>query len=143
MYHSFCIHPPTDGPLSCSQILVFVNNTALNTGMHMFFQISVLVFFRYPPKSGIAGSKGSFTFSFFEEIPYCFPQWLHQSAFPPKMYRDLFSPQPQQHLLLVYLFIQTFNTYCFREWLFQWSLTSAMYENANYTIHFHSIGYSH
>ena len=57
MYHSFCIHPSTDGPLSCLQILVFVNNTALNTGMHMFFQISVSGFFIYIPEVESLGHK--------------------------------------------------------------------------------------
>ena len=33
-----------------------VNNTAMNIGELMFFQISVLGFFRYIPRSGIAGS---------------------------------------------------------------------------------------
>ena len=45
----------TGGYLGCFQILTIVNNTAMNIGMHIFFQISVSSFFGYIPRSGIAG----------------------------------------------------------------------------------------
>ena len=36
--------------------------------------------------------KRQLHFQCFEEIPYCFPQWLHQSAFPPTVHQgSLFS----------------------------------------------------
>ena len=35
------------------------------------------------PRSGIARSYGNSVFSFFEELPYYFPYWLHQFTFPP------------------------------------------------------------
>ena len=46
-----------------------VNCAALNTGVHVSFQITV--FFRYVHRSGIAGSHGSSIFSFFRKGPYC------------------------------------------------------------------------
>ena len=48
----------TDGLLGFFHILAVVNNPVMNTGMHVSFQISVLVFFRYTLilRSGIAGS---------------------------------------------------------------------------------------
>ena len=55
----------------------------MNIGVHRFFWIGVSGFLGYNPNSGIAGSKGRSNFSFFEEIPSCFPQWLHQSTFSP------------------------------------------------------------
>ena len=85
MSHSCFIHSSIDGHLGCFHILVIVNNAAVNIGVLMFFQISVLGSFRYIPRSGIAGSKGRSIFNFFEVSPYYFPQWLHQSAFPPTL----------------------------------------------------------
>ena len=42
MYYCFVINSPTDGCLDCLQILATVNNAAMNTGVLMFFLISVL-----------------------------------------------------------------------------------------------------
>ena len=47
----------------------------MNTEVHVVFQIIVLS--AYMPRSKIAGSYGNFTFSFYEELPYCSPLWLH------------------------------------------------------------------
>ena len=41
--------------LDCFRILAVINNTPVNTGVHVPFQVSVFVFFRYIPRSGIAG----------------------------------------------------------------------------------------
>ena len=54
----FFIHSSTDGHLGCFHILVIVNNAAMNIGVFMFFQISVLGSFRYILRSGIIRSKG-------------------------------------------------------------------------------------
>ena len=48
-----------DGHLDYFHILATVNSTAMNIGVHVSFQISVFVFFRYIPRSGIAGSYGN------------------------------------------------------------------------------------
>jgi len=45
-------------------ILAIANSVAVNTGVHMSFQITVLIFFRYIPRSGIAGSYSSSIFMF-------------------------------------------------------------------------------
>ena len=39
--------------------MAIVNSAAMNTGVHISFQI--MVFFRYMPRSGIAGSYGIFS----------------------------------------------------------------------------------
>ena len=83
MYHSFLIHSITDGHLGCFQHLAVVNSAPVNIGVHKFFWICFWECLGYIPSSGIAGSKGGSIFSFFEEIPFCVPQWLHQSAFSP------------------------------------------------------------
>ena len=50
------IHLPMDcclgTSLSCSQVLAIVNNAAMNIGVHIFFQISVFIFFRKIPIYG-------------------------------------------------------------------------------------------
>ena len=75
------IHSSIDGHLGCFHILVIVNNTAVNIEVLTFFQISVLSSFGYISRSGIAGSKSRSIFNFWDTT-YCFPQWLHQPAFP-------------------------------------------------------------
>ena len=92
MDHIFSIHSPVDGHLYCSHILPIINKVAMNLGMHVFFWISVFVVFRYIPRGGIAGSCGSYSFSFLEKPPYSFPQWLNPFTLPATEYKDsLFS----------------------------------------------------
>jgi len=40
-------------------MLAIVNSAAVNTGVHVSFQISILIFSRYILRSGIAGSYNS------------------------------------------------------------------------------------
>ena len=81
MSHSCFIHSSIDGHLGCFHVLAIVNNAAMNTGVLLFFRISVLGYFGYMPRSGIAGSKGS-PFLIFRDIsillstvaaPVCIP----------------------------------------------------------------------
>ena len=44
-------------------MLAIVNNTALNVGLYIAFQISVFIFLRLIPRSGIAGSHGCSVFN--------------------------------------------------------------------------------
>ena len=53
------------GFLGGFHILEVVNNALMNIGVHVSFQISVFGFFRCIPRSGIAGSSGSYLFSVF------------------------------------------------------------------------------
>ena len=54
--------------LGCIHILAIINNAAMNNAIHMYFQISVLVSFRYICRSGIAGSYSSSIFSFLRNL---------------------------------------------------------------------------
>ena len=59
----FFIHSLDQGHLDCSHILAIVNNAATNIEVHVSFQISLFVFFRYIPRSAIAGSYSSSIFN--------------------------------------------------------------------------------
>ena len=66
MCHIFFICSSVNGHLGCFHVLVIINSAAMNIGVHVSFQISVFVFFRYIPGSGIAGSNGSLILVFWE-----------------------------------------------------------------------------
>ena len=58
------MHPSVDGHLDCFHVLASVNSAAVNIGVHVCFQICVLVSFIDIPRSGVAGSYGGSTFNF-------------------------------------------------------------------------------
>ena len=73
MYHIVFIHSHVYGHLGCFSILATMNSVAVNIEVHVFFGISVFIFFRYISKSRIARLYDSFNFTFFKDLPYCSP----------------------------------------------------------------------
>ena len=71
-YGSIAFHFIVDWHLDCFHILAMVNKAALNTGIHITFQINVFLFFRYITSSGIAGSYGNSVFSFLRILRIAF-----------------------------------------------------------------------
>ena len=61
MYHIF-IHSSVDGHSGCFHVLAIINSAAVNIGVHVSVQIRF--FFRYMPRSGVAGSYGITVFRF-------------------------------------------------------------------------------
>ena len=94
MYHRCFTHSATDGHLGCFQILTIVNNASMNIGVLMFFQMSVLGFFAYIPRSGILGHKGVPFLIFWGNsillstlaAPVCSPYFLHAQSFFTKKF---------------------------------------------------------
>ena len=62
-----------NGHLVCFQLLALLNNAAMNMGVQISAQVSVLNSFGHIRRTEIATSYGKSLFTFFEELPYCFP----------------------------------------------------------------------
>ena len=102
MCHSGFTQSTIDRHLGCFHILVIVNNAAMNIGVLIFFQISIMGSFGHIPQKWDHWVKRQIHFELFEVFPYCFPQWPHQSASPPTVQRGspFSTPSPA---LVVYL----------------------------------------
>ena len=72
------MHSYVDGHLGCFRVLSIVNCAAMNTEIHVSFQIRVFVFSGYMPRSRIVESLVTQFLFFFKELDILF-FFSHQS----------------------------------------------------------------
>ena len=91
---SFFFHSSINVYSGCFRVLTIVNSAAMNTA----YIFSKYGFPRYMPRSGTAGSYGSFVLSFLRKLHHV----LHSGCTNLHSHEQ-FSPYPLQHFLVDFL----------------------------------------
>ena len=82
----------------------------MENGIHV--SLLILVSSGYMPRSGIAGSYGGFTSSFFKESSYHIPQRLYQFIFPPTLQEHSLFSTPSPPFIVCRLFDDGYSDQC-------------------------------
>lgn len=67
------LYPSIDGEAGCFQVLVIVNNAAMNMRVQVSFQVSVFITFQYILRSAVTAPYGRSIFNFLRILHTIFP----------------------------------------------------------------------
>lgn len=88
--------------------LGYYSNDTINNGVHVAFQITVLVL-GYVPESRTAGSHASSVFSFLRDF-HTIPQWLYKLTVPPAVSKGCLFFSTHQPTFVVYALFDDRNS---------------------------------
>ena len=103
---------PVDGHLGCFHVLAIVNSAAMNTGVHVSFQIRFFVFSGYMPRRGIAGLYSNSIFSIVRNPYTLFHSWPHQLTFPLTLQEGSLFSSPSPALIVCTPFNNGHSDWC-------------------------------